>query len=164
MTTTGKSLEFCPHLSRAIRDGKKVTTWKPISAAELAKLAADPAFRPFAIGAVCQIMEPWGKALGKDVFSSSFSEAFRIAKPPPRFVPMPGLRSEVGVTITACEVRKLSTITESDAIKAGTIPVDPDTTFRAAFERQWKSAYGGAQAWDADPSCWVISFQLVLSP
>jgi hypothetical protein len=70
-----------------------------------------------------------------------------------------GLRSEKSVTITACDLVKLSTITEAEATLAGTIPPD-GSTYLAEFERQWRSAYRGAQAWEADPLCWRIAFNL----
>jgi hypothetical protein len=73
---------------------------------------------------------------------------------------MTGMRAEKTVLIKSCTLHQLSTITEAEAKLAGTVPPD-GSTYLAEFERQWRGAYRGAQAWEADPLCWRVAFTLV---
>jgi hypothetical protein len=154
------SIQFCAHLARAIRDGLKTTTWKPLSAADNERRLAgyQSSAVPFAPGTILVMEEPWGLVGANIVLASSFTPARRsdAATPPDGWREM-GNRAGGTLTVVSCELRRLATITEEEAQLAGTLPPDGDT-YLAEFERQWRGAYRGAQAWDASPYCWLIAF------
>lgn len=158
-----KPLEFCTHLARAVRDGVKTTTWKPLSPADQERRAAGYTSDdvPYVVGAIVPIMEAWGYVNGAVTFASTFStgRATDPFAPPASFKPQLGARSEKSVKILSCDLVRLATITEAEAIRAGTIPPDGGT-FLAEFERQWRSNYQGPLGWDANPLCWRVAFQL----
>jgi hypothetical protein len=157
------SIQFCAHLARAIHDGLKTTTWKPLSAADnvrrLAGYKSDEV--PFDPGTILTLEEPWGVVGSKNVLASSFTPARRsdAATPPDGWRQMIGTRPSGTITVVACTLRRLATITEDEAKLAGTIPPDGGT-YRAEFEAQWRGAYRGAQAWDENPYCWLLAFTL----
>ncbi len=159
----GRPLEFCTHLARAVRDGAKTTTWKPLSAADQERRAEGYTSNdvPYPVGAVVPIMEAWGYVNGVITFASSFStgRASDPFKPPVSFKPQFGTRTEKSATIVSCDLVKLATITEEEAKLAGTIPPDGGT-FLAEFERQWRGNYKDALSWDKNPLCWRIAFTL----
>jgi hypothetical protein len=157
------SIQFCAHLARAIHDGQKTTTWKPLSVADNARRLAGYQSNevPFVPGTTLVMDEPWGLVGPNIVLASSFTPARRsdAATPPDGWRAMNGTRPGGKLTVASCSLRRLATITEDEAKLAGTIPPDGDT-YRAEFERQWRGAYRDAQAWDANPYCWLISFTL----
>lgn len=160
-----KPLEFCTHLARAIRANVKTTTWKPLSPADQERRAAGYTSPnvPFPAGSVSPLMEPWGYVNGKITFASSFAPdtATGPSTPPPGWRPMRGTRWEKSLLISSCDLVQLSTITEEKARLTGTNPPE-GSTYLAEFERQWRAAYRGAQAWDSDPYCWLIAFTLAV--
>lgn len=155
--TPGKPLEFCAHLARAVRSGQKTVTWKPLALPDLARRRAGYAGAevPFAAGSVSPIYEPWGTIGGETTYVSSFADG----AVPAGFVRGRGLRSEISVLIESCRLVELSALTEAEAKLAGTLP-PKGSTYLAEFERQWRGAYHGPQAWDAKPLCWRVAFRL----
>jgi hypothetical protein len=160
--TTAKSLEFCAHLARAIRNGVKKTTWKPLSIADQRRRASGltPESVPYPIGSRPRMFEPWGTLNGGVVYVSSFCADTQNGQydKPVGFQPGQGLKSEVSLYIVSCDLRKLQTITEQEAEEAGMVTTG--NTHREEFIRQWQGQYRGALAWEADPFCWLISFQI----
>jgi hypothetical protein len=151
---------FCAHLARAIHDGIKTTTWKPLSPADNARrqdgFTGDA--MPYSPGAVLVMDEPWGLVGSTIVFAATFTPA-RLsdpATPPAGFRPM-GNRDRIKLSVVSCSLRRLSTLTEDEALLAGTVPPHGDT-YKAEFERQWRSTYRNTLAWDADPFCWRVAF------
>jgi hypothetical protein len=155
------SLLFCAHLARAIHDGIKTTTWKPLSAADNDRRLDGYQGQEvlFAPGTILVMDEPWGLVGSKIVLASSFTPARRSdeATPPDGWRAMIGSRPGGTITVGSCSLRRLATITEDEARLAGTAPPDGDT-YLAEFERQWRGAYRGGQAWDENPYCWLIAF------
>lgn len=158
-----KPLEFCTHLARAVRDGIKTTTWKPLSPADQERRAAGYTSNdvPYVVGSSTPIMEAWGYMNGAVTFASTFStgRATDPFNPPPNFKLQHGARSEKSVTIKSCTLVRLATITEAEAVLAGTVPPDGGT-FLAEFERQWRGNYKDVLGWDANPLCWRVAFTL----
>jgi hypothetical protein len=159
-TPIAKALAFCAHLATAVRDGTKTVTYKPLSPNDLARRAAGwkGEATPYPVGAKTQIYEPCGHAATGKVFESSFTpkDARAERNAPASFRPITRLESELTATIVACELVKLSTLTESDARKSVVAPAG--STALSEFERQWRATYRGPQAWEMDPLCWRIAF------
>lgn len=159
----GKPLEFCTHHARAARAGTKTVTWKPLSPADQERrlLGYNDTPGPFIVGYTAQVMEPWGYVNGAVAFASSFVSD--IATDPSNYPLgwklMPGVRSERTATITAVSMRRLSTLTEEEAVLAGTPPPN-GSTWLAEYQRQWNNTYRGTQAWGANPLCWRVTFAL----
>ncbi len=159
-----KPLEFCTHLARAVRDGAKTTTWKPLSPADQERRADGYTSNavPYPVDAVAAIMEPWGHLNGAVAYASTFStgRATDPFTPPAGFKAQYGTRSEKSATITSCTLVRLATMNEAEAVLAGTIPPDGGT-FLAEFERQWRGNYKDALDWDANPFCWRVAFTII---
>lgn len=163
MTTIAKHLEFCAHLAASVRDGSKTVTYKPLSPGDLQRrtegFTSDDV--PYPVGAASRIFEPCGFGPSGRIFESSFTpkDARAPRTPPAGFRPTARLDTELVAKILACDLVKLSSVTEADAAKAG-IVAPAGSTRRAEFERQWREAYRGPQAWEQDPLCWRIEFVL----
>jgi hypothetical protein len=162
-TQIAKHLEFCAHLAAAVRDGSKTVTYKPLSPGAITRHAQGVVSEkvPYPVGSVARIFEPSGRGPGGIVFESSFTskDATKQRKPPADFRPTGQLDTELTVTILASTIVKLSSITEADARLSVVAPAG--STARAEFERQWRAAYRGPQAWEQDPLCWRIDFAIV---
>lgn len=161
---SSKPLTFCAHLARAVRAGRKTTTWKPLSPGDMERRRGGGAanVQPYKSGDVVPVLEPYGFVHGEPTYYSSFvSDEYGVrAEFPPGFIPAPGTRAERHARIVGCELRELATITEDDARSAGMVPVNGRTHLEE-FERQWRDAYAGGQSWEAQPLCWRIEFELV---
>lgn len=79
---------------------------------------------------------------------------------------MPRWASRMTLEITDIRVERLQDISSADAIKEGIFPttnsltIDCDTPDpRDGFKSLWQSI-NGAESWEQNPFCWVISFKL----
>lgn len=149
-----KALEFCTPFARAARMGAKTTTWKPLSPADQARRAGGYTSDsvPYPIGAVTSILEPWGYLDGAIVYAATFS-----GDPPPNFKLQRGVRSAKKATIVSCDLVRLATMNEAEAVLAGAIPPNGVTALDE-YKRQWGITYSGPLAWDANPLCWRVGF------
>jgi len=78
---------------------------------------------------------------------------------------MPRWASRVTLEVTSVRVERVQAITGADALAEGVQtlygPLLSERGAREAFERLWDQINGKRATWEANPFCWVVSFERV---
>lgn len=158
-------IDFCIHLARAIAQGQKTRTYKPLSHGDLRLHAAnEPAPSPYGqVDDVLWVREPYGLLNGAVVYCASYAEdgyRARIALPDDIKIPAAAMTREQArllLTVTAVDIIELQTVDEAAADTAGTLPSQGRTTCLDEFKTQWNDAYR-RQSWETNPLVWRVTF------
>lgn len=166
---TATLIDFCPQLVRAVMQGKKTLTFKPLLPAELAIVEADgtptPPWGPN--GALIFVAEVWGTARGKIIYlADCVGDGFRsVAKFPVGYssAPWPTTLETSRILLRLVAEPQIvgvaSAVTdEATAAKIVNQPSEGRTTYLDELKTQWATTYHGPYAWDQNPLCWRLEF------
>ena len=160
-------IKFCTQLARAIAQGTKTLTYKPLTVAEASALAAgktpkSPYGQP---GDVLWVDEPWGTARGKIIHLANCApDGFRqpVTYPVgyhPGSGPLARANARLLLDVVAIDIVNLQAHNEKSAKATVNAPSEGRTTYLDELKAQWATAYYGPHAWDANPLCWRVKFK-----
>lgn len=158
-------IDFCIHLARAVAQGRKTVTYKPLSQTEIRLGEEGKNVRcPYGTaGDTLWVREPYGLVGDKVVYRADYAADGWDGKV---LVPdnveiqstaMVRAQARTVLTVQSIDIVNLQTVDEVAAHAAGTIPSYGRTTYLDEFKAQWDYSYVRIP-WASDPVVWCVTF------